>query len=58
MCKQHLKYLKNEVIEDVTASRIREYEAKASVTVKLPVPVEQMRPDELWRSFPLASSIR
>jgi hypothetical protein len=29
MSKQPLKYLKNEVIEDVTASRIREYEAKA-----------------------------
>ena len=27
MSKQHLKYLKNEVIEDVTAQRIREYEA-------------------------------
>ena len=42
MSKQPLKYLKNEVIEDVTASRIREYEAKAGVTVKLPVPVEQI----------------
>ena len=38
MNKQPLKYLKNEVIESTTASRIREYEAKAGVTVKLPVP--------------------
>jgi hypothetical protein len=35
MSKQHLKYLKNEVIEDVTASRIRQYEEKAGVTVRL-----------------------
>jgi hypothetical protein len=42
MSKQPLKYLKNEAIEDVTASRIREYEAKVGVTVKLPVPVEQI----------------
>ena len=42
MSKQPLKYLKNEAIEDVTASRVREYEAKAGVTVKLPVPVEQI----------------
>src|SRR5713101_4297078 len=42
MSKQPLKYLKNEAIEDVTASRIRQYEAKAGVTVKLPVPVEQI----------------
>ena len=28
MSKQPLKYLKNEAIEDVTASRIRQYEAK------------------------------
>jgi len=28
MSKQPLKYLKNEVIEDLTTRRIREYEAK------------------------------
>ena len=28
MSKRPLKYLKNEVIEDVTTRRIREYEAK------------------------------
>jgi hypothetical protein len=42
MSKQPLKYLKNEAIEDVTAQRIRHYEATAGVTVKLPVPVEQI----------------
>src|ERR1700730_11273519 len=42
MTKPHLKFLKNEVIEGLTAGRIREYEAKAGVTVKLPVPVEKI----------------
>jgi hypothetical protein len=42
MSNQRLKYLKNEAIEDVTAARIREYEAKAGVPVKLPVPIEQI----------------
>lgn len=42
MSKKPLKFLKNEVIEDVTARRIREYEARAGVTVKLPVPVEKI----------------
>ena len=36
MTKQHLKYLRNEVIEDITAQRIREYEAKAGVTILVP----------------------
>lgn len=42
MSKQPLKYLKNEVIEDVTAGRIREYEAKTGGTMKLPVPIEKI----------------
>jgi hypothetical protein len=42
MRKPHLKYLKNEVIENVTASRIRQYEAKFGVTVTLPVPIEKI----------------
>ena len=33
MTKRHLQYLRNETIEDITAQRIREYEAKAGVTV-------------------------
>ena len=51
MSKQPLKYLKNEVIEDVTASRIREYEAKASVTVRLPVPIEKIVEQVLGLDF-------
>ncbi len=51
MSKQPLKYLKNEVIEDLTARRIREYEAKAGVTVKLPVPVEKIVEQVLGLDF-------
>jgi hypothetical protein len=51
MSKPHLKFLKNEVIEDVTASRIREYEAKAGVTVTLPVPIEKIVEQVLWLDF-------
>ena len=51
MSKQPLKYLKNEVIEDVTASRIREYEAKVGVTVKLPVPIEKIVEQVLGLDF-------
>jgi len=42
MNKPPLRFMRNEYIEDVTAKRIREYEAKAGVTVKLPVPVEEI----------------
>ena len=45
MTDHRLKYLKNEVIEDVTAQRIREYKAK--VTVKLPVPVKEIV-EQVW----------
>jgi hypothetical protein len=51
MSKPHLKYLKNEVIEDVTASRIREYETKAGVPVKLPVPIEKIVEQVLGLDF-------
>jgi len=37
-----LRYLSNESIEDVTARRIREYEAKAGVKVAFPVPAEEV----------------
>lgn len=40
--KPHLQYLRNEAIDAVTAQRIREYESKVCVTVRLPVPVEQI----------------
>jgi hypothetical protein len=51
MNKPHLKYLKNEVIEEVTARRIREYEAKATVTVTLPVPLEKIVEQVLGLDF-------
>jgi hypothetical protein len=51
MSKPHLKYLKNEVIEDVTASRIREYEAKAGIQIKLPVPIEKIVEQVLGLDF-------
>ena len=51
MTKQRLKYLRNEAIEGVTTQRIREYEAKAGVTVKLPVPIEQIVEQVLGLDF-------
>ena len=40
--KRHVQYLRNEVIEAITAQRIREYESMTGVPVRLPVPVEQI----------------
>jgi hypothetical protein len=51
MSKQPLQYLKNKVIEELTARRIREYEAKSGVTVKLPVAAEQVIEQVLDLSF-------
>lgn len=51
MSKQSLKFLKNQAIEDVTARRIREYEAKAGVTVQLPVPIEKIVEQVLGLDF-------
>jgi len=51
MSNPKLKYLKNEVIEDVTSRRLREYEAKAGVTIVLPVPVEQVVEQVLGLDF-------
>ncbi|QDU94098.1 ImmA/IrrE family metallo-endopeptidase [Lignipirellula cremea] len=48
---KHLKYLRNEAIEDVTAQRIREYESKTDVTVTLPVPIEQIVEQVLGLDF-------
>ena len=42
MNKKKLKYLPNEAIEEVTASRIRRYEEMAGETVVLPVPIEKV----------------
>lgn len=51
MTDTHLKYLRTEVIEGVTAQRIREYEAKVGVTVALPVPLEQIVEQVLGLDF-------
>jgi hypothetical protein len=51
MSKRPLKYLKNEVIEDVTARRIQEYEAKVGITVTLPVPIEKIVEQVLGLDF-------
>jgi hypothetical protein len=37
-----LRFMRNDYIEDVTAQRIRQYEAKIGVTVKFPVPAEEI----------------
>ncbi len=42
MTKTRLKHLRTEVIEDITAQRIRDYEAKTGVMVALPVPLDQI----------------
>ncbi len=51
MSNPRLKFLRNEVIEDVTAQRIREYERKRGVTVALPVPVEEIVEQVLGLDF-------
>lgn len=51
MSKHNLKYLRNKVIEDVTAQRIREYEAKTGTAVTLPVPVEEIVEQVLGLDF-------
>ncbi len=51
MSNPRLKFMRNEVIEDVTARRIREYERKRGVTVALPVPVEEIVEQVLGLDF-------
>lgn len=51
MSNARLKFMRNEVIEDVTAQRIREYEKKRSVTVTFPVPVEEIVEQVLGLDF-------
>ncbi len=51
MSKQSLKFLRNQVIEDITAQRIREYEAKVGVTVTFPVPIEEIVEQVLGLDF-------
>ena len=51
MSRQPLKFLRNVVIDEVTASRIRQYEAKAAVTVAFPVPIEHIVEQVLGLDF-------
>ncbi len=51
MSKQPLKYLRNEVIEEVTACRIRQYEAKIGEEVRFPVPIENVVEQVLGLDF-------
>lgn len=51
MSKQHLKYMRSEAIEDVTAQRIREYESKTGVAVRFPVPIEEIVEQVLGLDF-------
>ena len=49
--QSHLTYLRNDVIEDVTAQRIRQYESKTGVAIGLPVPIEQIVEQVLGLDF-------
>jgi hypothetical protein len=51
MSKQSLRFLRNQVIEDITAQRIREYETKVGSTVTLPVPIEEIVEQVLGLDF-------
>lgn len=42
MSKPHLRFMRNDYIEDVTAQRIREYERKSGRAVMFPVPAEEI----------------
>lgn len=51
MSKRNLKYLRNEVVEEVTAQRIRAYESKTGTSVTLPVPLEEIIEQVLGLDF-------
>src|SRR4051812_20371820 len=51
MSKQPLKFLRNEVIEEVTASRIRQFETMTGEAVAFPVPVEKLVEQVLGLDF-------
>ncbi len=51
MSKQSLKFFKNEVIEEATASRIRQYEAMTGGPVSFPVPIEKIVEQVLGLDF-------
>ena len=51
MSRPTLKFLRNEVIEEATACRIRQYETKAGVTVTFPVPIDKIVEQVLGLDF-------
>lgn len=51
MSKRSLKFLRNEVIDEVTACRIRQYEAMTGETVAFPVPIEKVVEQVLGLDF-------
>ena len=51
MSKQPLKFLRNEVIEEVTASRIRQYETLTGGPISFPVPIEKIVEQVLGLDF-------
>lgn len=51
MSKQPLKYLRNEAIEEVTASRIRRFEEITGSPVAFPVPIEKVVDQVLGLDF-------
>lgn len=51
MIKRSLKFLRNEVIDEVTACRIRQYEAMTGETVAFPVPIEKVVEQVLGLDF-------
>lgn len=51
MTASRLKFLKNQIVEDVTAQRIRQYESTSGCTVSFPVPIEQIVEQVLGLDF-------
>jgi hypothetical protein len=51
MSRKSLKFLRNEVIEEMTASRIRQYEAMTGEAVVFPVPIEKVVERSLGLDF-------
>ena len=51
MSKQSLKFMRNEVIDEAAATRIRQYEVKSGEVVVFPVPVEKVVEQVLGLDF-------
>jgi hypothetical protein len=51
MSRSNLRFLRNKVIDEITAVRLREYEAKTGDTIRLPVPIENVVEQVLGLDF-------